>query len=71
MNERATMEKHVFWDFLLHNDDGERCGIADDAPEYAKKSYAEYLAEEQRKITKGIKVKKDRFMDRRKSIKQI
>ena len=56
MKERCTMEKPVFWDFLLHNDDGEICGIADDAPEFAKKSYAEYLAEEQGQIAEGIKV---------------
>ncbi len=43
-----------FFEYLIIDDDGWK-GIRDDAPESAKKAYAEYIKKEEANAKKGIK----------------
>ena len=56
VKERHIITEPDYWKYLIFNDDGEICGIADDAPESAKKSYADHLAEEKELMKQGIRL---------------
>lgn len=38
-----SIEKPLFWDYVVFNDDAELVGIKKDAPQEAVESYEEYL----------------------------
>ena len=50
------MNKPLFWDYAIFSDEGFLSGISEDAPEDVKKSYEDYLREQEELKRKGIKI---------------
>lgn len=53
---RLNIEKPLFWDYAVFNDDAELVGIKKDAPQEAVESYEEYLKLKKKAEKEGFKI---------------
>lgn len=50
------IEKPIFWDYIITDDDGELKGIKNNAPEEAKEAYKKYLQDREKQKEELFKI---------------